>query len=204
MSMYSIAKSIGLPATYVELRHQATHEELPSLSKLRIATQKALQWIWDYYWIKITVETPPVANDDCKAFVRRIIREGDDTRRRELELRLGSWDEDELLMAILEVQWTSKDSKVLLRSVDLHKKVTGVGAMPKAGAQSQELGSSMSMSKLEKMRAEMTKMGKALDEVDVDNVVEEEESMDVGVGDSGNGWALWEGPWVPMPIGVVK
>ena len=52
--MYSIAKTIGLPATYVELRHQATHEELPSLSKLRAGAQKALQWIWDYYWAALT------------------------------------------------------------------------------------------------------------------------------------------------------
>ncbi|EGR52634.1 uncharacterized protein TRIREDRAFT_102383 [Trichoderma reesei QM6a] len=49
-SMYSIAKNIGLPATFVELRHQATHEQLPSLAKLRSAARKALDWIWDYYW----------------------------------------------------------------------------------------------------------------------------------------------------------
>ncbi|TVY80687.1 Pre-rRNA-processing protein las1, partial [Lachnellula suecica] len=54
--MYSLAKTIGLPATYVELRHQATHEELPSLSKLRTATQKALRWIWDYYWANLTLQ----------------------------------------------------------------------------------------------------------------------------------------------------
>ncbi|KAH7033281.1 Las1-like-domain-containing protein [Microdochium trichocladiopsis] len=49
-SMYSLAKTIGLPATFVELRHQATHEQLPSLLKLRSAAKKALSWIWDFYW----------------------------------------------------------------------------------------------------------------------------------------------------------
>lgn len=49
-SMYSIAKDIGLPATFVELRHQATHEELPALPKFRSAAKKAMDWIWDYYW----------------------------------------------------------------------------------------------------------------------------------------------------------
>lgn len=49
-SMYSLAKTIGLPATFVELRHQATHEQLPSLLKLRGAAKKALGWIWEFYW----------------------------------------------------------------------------------------------------------------------------------------------------------
>jgi ribosomal biogenesis protein LAS1 len=49
-NMYSIAKEIGLPATFVELRHQATHEELPTLPKFRSAAQRAMTWIWDYYW----------------------------------------------------------------------------------------------------------------------------------------------------------
>jgi len=48
--MYSIAKTIGLPATFVELRHQSTHEQLPSRAKLRSAAKQALAWIWDYYW----------------------------------------------------------------------------------------------------------------------------------------------------------
>ncbi|KAK3501609.1 Las1-like protein [Neurospora crassa] len=50
MSMYGVAKSVGLPATFVELRHQATHEQLPSLTRLRTAAKKGLEWIWDYYW----------------------------------------------------------------------------------------------------------------------------------------------------------
>ncbi|KAH6845460.1 Las1-like-domain-containing protein [Chaetomium sp. MPI-CAGE-AT-0009] len=57
MSMYDVAKSVGLPATFVELRHQATHEQLPSLPRLRAAAASALQWIWDYYWRGLA---PPV------------------------------------------------------------------------------------------------------------------------------------------------
>lgn len=48
--MYSLAKTIGLPATFVELRHEATHEQLPSTRKLRGAAIKALGWIWEQYW----------------------------------------------------------------------------------------------------------------------------------------------------------
>ena len=50
LSMFSIAKNIGLPATFVELRHQCTHEELPSLAKLRGACERSLDWIWRQYW----------------------------------------------------------------------------------------------------------------------------------------------------------
>ncbi|KAF3359317.1 hypothetical protein VdG1_02340 [Verticillium dahliae VDG1] len=49
LSMYSVAKTIGLPATFVELRHQATHEQLPSLAKLRAAARRALDWIWERF-----------------------------------------------------------------------------------------------------------------------------------------------------------
>ena len=50
MSMYSIAKTIGLPSTFVELRHQCTHEDLPSIGRLRKAVQDSLVWLWGGYW----------------------------------------------------------------------------------------------------------------------------------------------------------
>ena len=50
MSMYSIAKTIGLPSTFVELRHQCTHEDLPSIGRLRKAVQDSLIWLWGGYW----------------------------------------------------------------------------------------------------------------------------------------------------------
>ena len=49
-SMYQVAKDIDLPASFVELRHQATHEDLPALVVLRRATARALEWLWNYYW----------------------------------------------------------------------------------------------------------------------------------------------------------
>ncbi|KAK4103915.1 Las1-domain-containing protein [Parathielavia hyrcaniae] len=59
MSMYDVAKSVGLPATFVELRHQATHEQLPSLTRLRSAARQALGWIWGYYWAHLEPERAP-------------------------------------------------------------------------------------------------------------------------------------------------
>lgn len=52
-TMFQRAIDLGLPASFVELRHEATHRELPSLIVLRNATQRSLEWLWDYYWAKV-------------------------------------------------------------------------------------------------------------------------------------------------------
>ncbi|KAE8307030.1 ATP-NAD kinase-like domain-containing protein [Aspergillus transmontanensis] len=52
-TMFQRAIDLGLPASFVELRHEATHRELPSLTVLRNAAQRSLEWLWDYYWAKI-------------------------------------------------------------------------------------------------------------------------------------------------------
>lgn len=52
--MFQRAMDLGIPASFVELRHEATHRELPSLVVLRSATQRSLQWLWDNYWAKIS------------------------------------------------------------------------------------------------------------------------------------------------------
>ncbi|ROW15947.1 hypothetical protein VPNG_02446 [Cytospora leucostoma] len=50
LSMYGVARTVGLPAGFVELRHQGTHEAMPGLAQLRPAAGRALRWIWEYYW----------------------------------------------------------------------------------------------------------------------------------------------------------
>ena len=58
ISMYTLAAQIGLPASFVDLRHEATHGEMPGLEELRRACGKALGWLWDEYWDSISVTTP--------------------------------------------------------------------------------------------------------------------------------------------------
>lgn len=79
--MFQRAVDLGLPASFVELRHEATHRELPSLVVLRGAAQRSLEWLWDYYWAKIDLPTAapsanvpkPISQDDFTA-VRAEIR----------------------------------------------------------------------------------------------------------------------------------
>ncbi|KZV95642.1 Las1-domain-containing protein [Exidia glandulosa HHB12029] len=64
-SIAGIAAQIGLPAWLVELRHAATHEDLPSLDILREASHEALTWILHNYFMPVlsmaeSTARPPV------------------------------------------------------------------------------------------------------------------------------------------------
>ncbi|PWZ01607.1 Las1-domain-containing protein [Testicularia cyperi] len=50
-SIAAIAARIGLPQWFVDLRHAATHEELPSLAVCREAARSALEWLHRHFWI---------------------------------------------------------------------------------------------------------------------------------------------------------
>ncbi|CRG84402.1 hypothetical protein PISL3812_01694 [Talaromyces islandicus] len=54
-TMFQRALDLGLPASFVELRHEATHRELPSLVVLRGAVHRSLEWLWGYYWGRLDV-----------------------------------------------------------------------------------------------------------------------------------------------------
>ena len=49
-SMYAVGRHINLPKSFVDLRHQITHEEMPSLTVLRDSTKRALRWLYIDYW----------------------------------------------------------------------------------------------------------------------------------------------------------
>lgn len=49
-SVNAIAARIRLPRLLVDLRHQSTHNSLPSVSTLRLALRLALDWLDAHYW----------------------------------------------------------------------------------------------------------------------------------------------------------
>ncbi|RMY46742.1 hypothetical protein D0863_15783 [Hortaea werneckii] len=55
-SMLEIARQIEMPASFVGLRHEATHEELPALGRLVGASAEALEWLWGAYWSRLGEE----------------------------------------------------------------------------------------------------------------------------------------------------
>ncbi|OAX82992.1 hypothetical protein ACJ72_02652 [Emergomyces africanus] len=52
-TMFQKAMELGLPASFVELRHEATHRELPALIVLRNAARRSLEWLWEFYWARL-------------------------------------------------------------------------------------------------------------------------------------------------------
>lgn len=80
-SMYSVAQDIGLPASFVELRHQVTHDELPSLVVLRQAAERSLAWLWQHFWANIgdvleKATQDAGAKDAAKEELVKTLREG--------------------------------------------------------------------------------------------------------------------------------
>ncbi|KAK6075303.1 hydroxyacylglutathione hydrolase [Seiridium cupressi] len=144
-SMYSIAKTIGLPATFVELRHQCTHEQLPSLLKLRSAAQKSLVWIWDYYWKHLTDDEYVDADGDneiaigntCIEMLSIYLLTEDVTKKKSLGRRLKQWDDATLLQTLTDIGETAEDHRLLLRSLQLSQQILD-GRMDMSGSSTSE------------------------------------------------------------------
>ncbi|KAG6019494.1 hypothetical protein E4U41_003208 [Claviceps citrina] len=119
-SMYSIAKTIGLPATFVELRHQATHEQLPSLAKLRSAAKKALDWIWNYYWKHLVENLTAPKSDACRDVVLGYLRGGEESQTMRA---LDKFAKEKVLGVITELQGSLPGNQAYLRCLKLSREV---------------------------------------------------------------------------------
>lgn len=58
--LHSLARDMDLPNSFVELRHAATHEDLPSVLLLREMAHRATDWLRVKYWV--LNEITPVSN----------------------------------------------------------------------------------------------------------------------------------------------
>ncbi|CEI39242.1 hypothetical protein FVEN_g10472 [Fusarium venenatum] len=172
-SMYSVADTIGLPATFVELRHQCTHEQLPSLAKLRTAVRKALLWIWDYHWKQLDEDS----SDPCRMAILRYLGEGDETKLRTIVDEFERWPKERLFKTIQEVKGSLPGNQAFLKCAQL----------------TQQLKGAEEEKKTTKPGSTDTTMGDH--EIDAGNVVEEE--------DNDFGWSQFQGSWKPKPIGIV-
>ncbi|KIN04229.1 hypothetical protein OIDMADRAFT_117731 [Oidiodendron maius Zn] len=198
ISMYALAKTLELPATYVELRHQATHEELPSLQKLRGAARKALEWIWERYWADLLLVPEGREEKDEQEWVRRVVVEGDREDWRVVEEEARIRGEEKVMSALMDVQQgeAARDSAVLLRTVRLSRRMISEDG----DKEEAELGGKT----LEEVRRELDTVRERLDQEKSQEATRAElESMESS-DDQTKGWARWEGPWIPTPIGTVR
>lgn len=190
MSMYGVAKSVGLPATFVELRHQATHEQLPSLIRLRGAARKALDWIWDYYWRHLSES---VDDDQFQIPTRGIERHAVTTRggsRRQVTENEGC---REALIRHLD--------KVDVKKADLSDVIEKFGEAEVFNTLSAIVDATMDTQVLRRAMAITTEMmlagGEGKGEQATDGKEREEAQRQPS-------WSMYEeDEWIPKPIGVV-
>lgn len=60
-SMFDVARAIGLPPHFVELRHEVAHEDLPGLARLVRSAREAVNWLWGVYWARLPQDPYNVA-----------------------------------------------------------------------------------------------------------------------------------------------
>ncbi|CAH8303459.1 unnamed protein product [Eruca vesicaria subsp. sativa] len=74
------AREIGIPRKLIDLRHEGSHRELPSLLVLRDASYEALEWLKSFYWEPQKAQIP--LKRDGTASIRREVK----TKLRKLSL----------------------------------------------------------------------------------------------------------------------
>lgn len=62
--LHALARDLKLPSSFVELRHAATHEEMPTIYLLRDMSLRAMDWLWDAYWSKNRPKRAPDADSE--------------------------------------------------------------------------------------------------------------------------------------------
>lgn len=93
VSMYTMAQQVGLPAVFVDIRHEAAHGDMPSLDNLRGAARRALRWLWDDYWKGLGErEAVAAVSGDVILQVSEDVEQGDGNRVDDAEEQLGSWE----------------------------------------------------------------------------------------------------------------
>lgn len=224
--MYDVAKSVGLPATFVELRHQATHEQLPSLTRLRAAARKALDWIWEYYWRHLAEVDISGSEKAWGSGLSSSARTGEekkeekkDSRCRELLVRYLEEEEgDEKLLEEIKgcgeglvlttldaISGSTRDSRVLRRTMALTREILEGGGDRDRMEEDRGTDEVRLPKDLERVKAELDKAWKEVKEVEqADTRQDGEELAEVEMVDERPSWTLYEEEaWAPKPIGVV-
>ena len=86
--MFDLGKGIGLPAAFIDLRHQIIHGTLPGLIVLRRNTQRAVQWLYHHYWKDIELEVPNGMGSKAQATYKAAL-DGGQHQHRPTASRLG-------------------------------------------------------------------------------------------------------------------
>lgn len=123
-SMLVIARQIDMPDEFVALRHEATHEDLPSVQRLVAVCEQALEWLWRVYWSRLPEETVTVAADVAKVTEvdvpqvrdggRKLLKEFRSARKQGLKVKGGTTAKSQVEL----VNKTAGEFETLCRNQD--------------------------------------------------------------------------------------
>ncbi|KAK1754659.1 Las1-like-domain-containing protein [Echria macrotheca] len=208
VSMYGLARSVGLPAGFVELRHQATHESLPSLGRLREAARGALEWIWGGYWMHLQEEDSGEGrgegegeeeDDACRQEVRRLVEEGEGTGEEGVREVVSRFGEGRVLSELSDIAEGSGDIKVEFAVLRLIRKVLELGG----GGEVEKMDEGGLVRDLEVVRRELDEAWEMVRELEKEESMRDGEQVSEKTEQTPS-WVLYDDDsWVPKPIGVV-
>ncbi|KAL7122480.1 hypothetical protein ACP275_01G048500 [Erythranthe tilingii] len=77
VSIGEAADAIGIPRMLIDIRHEGSHRDPPSLIVVRLASQKAIDWLVSYYWEPQEKEIPIQTNQtsNLRKEIKRRLRE---------------------------------------------------------------------------------------------------------------------------------
>ncbi|TID19092.1 Las1-like protein [Venturia nashicola] len=82
-SMYEMAEDKDMPETWVELRHEITHGQIPDLRVLEFSVDAALAWLWDKFWTNL--DAPMEGNCEAQTDIRSVLRSFVASRKEEIK-----------------------------------------------------------------------------------------------------------------------
>ncbi|KAG5513672.1 hypothetical protein PMAC_000710 [Pneumocystis sp. 'macacae'] len=94
ITMQTLARNIDLPLSFVEVRHAATHEQLPSLTLLRSMAIRALEWLLDKYWSKTSGNTIDFSEKTKETRIEEILRNWEIFQEKNFNNSLEEKDKD--------------------------------------------------------------------------------------------------------------
>ena len=94
VSVAGLARQAEVPRLLVDIRHESTHNELPSLQVLRVAGEKALDWLLSKYWRaqqmylkECQTKIDEVVGKYIESHIHAIVKEGATTEQPEYDAR---------------------------------------------------------------------------------------------------------------------
>lgn len=110
--LFTIARRVGLPSWFVDLRHWGTHErDLPNIDMLRMAVNEAHAWLWDNYWNNDELDEDDEEEDSDEAKQRSI----DEQRIDDLKKLIRNWKSKENEMEEFSYIWM-QDGRTVITS----------------------------------------------------------------------------------------